>query len=269
MENFSAEELNLAAPVYSINSIDTYPLNPYRLLVYYIKTVSYNEIEHNNISLKDFYKNYSNTKRRELIDSAIAKLNLPNLNIEYVEKPEHEKIFLEFLIKKENTEIGHFIFYTHLSYISSFRYDTDEYVAAELDFSKYNCFEFLGIDPSNNIFDYSKDDKATPLFDMIIASIYAMYNFTEFTKYFKTKMLAVKNIQMFCDKLIKPIVTDMQLVFSPEHFMLGVLCGNTILKDSYSYDNYLQTVKEFEKSVRDKFGETYAKHDEDSSTSSS
>ena len=114
---------------------------------------------------------------------------------------------------------------------------------------------------------FAKSDKSPATLDMIFASIYALYNFTEYTKYFKTKMLAVKNIQMFCDKLIKPIVTETQLHFSPEYFVIGVLCGDTIIKEEYSYDNYLNTIKDFEKSIRDKFGEKYAK--KDSSTESS
>lgn len=255
------EQIDLALPVYSMASIDSNPLNPYRLLVHYIKTNAYNSIEHSNISLSDFYYNYDNAARRELVESTIKKFNLPNLNVQFVDKPEHEKIFLEFKFYKENIELGHFIFYTHLMYTSSSRYDTSEFAAAELDFSAYNCFEFLNVEQANNIFDFAKSDKAPETLDIIFATIHTLYNFTEYTKYFKTKMLAVKNIQMFCDKLIKPIVTDIQLYFSPEYFMIGVLCGDTILKDEYSYDNYLNTIKSFEKIIRDKFGEKFATKD--------
>lgn len=257
MENKLTKEdlLQIAAPVYSINSIDSYPLNPYRLLVHYIKTTAYDSIKHYNISLQDFYKNYNYDQRKEIFDNAFR---YPDLRFEYAEKFEHDKIFFDFKFYKENIELGRFIFYTHMSYISPTKYDTKEYVAAELDFSCYNCFDFLELDSANNIFDYAKSDEAEASIDMILANIYAFYNFTDFVKYFKTKMLVVKNIQMFCEKLIKPIVTDIQLTFAPEQFMLGVLCGNNILKDVYSYDNYLQTVKNFEKNIRDKFGETYA-----------
>ena len=96
------EQIDLALPVYSMASIDSNPLNPYRLLVHYIKTNAYNSIEHSNISLSDFYYNYDNAARRELVESTIKKFNLPNLNVQFVDKPEHEKIFLEFklILKK-------------------------------------------------------------------------------------------------------------------------------------------------------------------------
>lgn len=268
MKEMSKDDLlQSAIPVYSINSIDNYPLNPYRLLVHYIKTTAYETIEHCNVSLRDFCNKLDFNQRKELIENSIKKFGYPDLSIKYLEKFEHEKIFFDFTFYKENIELGRFIFYTHVSYVSPTKYDTKEYVAAELDFSAYNCFDFLELDPGNNIFDYAKDDSNEAVMDMILANIYVFYNFTEFVKYFKTKMLAVKNIQMFCDKLIKPIVTDIQLTFAPDQFMIGVLCGNNILKDVYPYDNYLQTVKGFEKAIRDKYGEMYAPDDKDKDSS--
>ena len=259
MENY----LETASPVYSITSMDSYPLNPYRMFVHYICTNAINAIgEHIPMSLLQFSE-LSYDERKTILLNKIKELNLSDLIIKFNEKPAHEKIFFEFNMKKENVDIGTFLFYKHLSYVSSTKSDTREYAAAELDFTIYDCFNFLqGLPSTSNILDFARDDMNEYSFDMIIATIYALYNFTDFVKYLKTKMLVVKNIQMFAEKLIFPIVTDMQLTFAPEKFMIGVLCGDKILKDTYVYDNYLKTIKEFEQCIRNKFGETYAHKDD-------
>ena len=92
---------------------------------------------------------------------------------------------------------------------------------------------------------------------MFMAFLKAFANSTDFIKVFKAKSLITKNIQLFADKLVRPYVVDMNIIYTPEHFLIGAVCGTDIIKQSYDYDNYLEHIKQFAANIRAKYGDKY------------
>lgn len=252
-----SNDIEVAIPAYSILSLEGCNVNPYREFSFYCKNTIYpNLSKYYNLSLKDLYA-MTNKERINFVNS----LNeiMPNAKFTIDEKPPHEKIFLKFDVSIENRNIASVIFYTHYSYSSSlsvtsnpnFNYDDlESFVACELDFTMFDELSFLQIPKENNIFDYTKSDENSLTVDMIIANLCGLCNFIDFIKILKTKILTVKNINMFTEKLIKPYVSDLTILFSPDSFIIGVICNNNIYKKEYSYNNYLTSINKFSEFIK-------------------
>lgn len=247
-----------STPVYSIENISQFPLNPYRLFVFHCADTIYPSIENKlNMSLKDFSE-LERHKQEALIVNAFR--NFPNMEIKFAEKPSHERIFLEFDVRNKGSQICLVQFFTHLTYIAgndSNEKDDNEYVACEVNFTEFDGFDFTNVSRRGNVIDFAKSDTDKEVMDMFVAHIIGLIDFTEFVKAYKAKSLVIKNINLFCDKLITPYVSDIQTAFSPDQFIIGVICGDNIHKMTYSYDNYLESVKTFSNAIKAKYGEKY------------
>lgn len=245
-----------STPVYTIQNLSQFPLNPYREFVFFCATEIFPKLENKiNLSLKEFSV-LSPDEQKSIITKAVDAI--PNAEIRILDKTSHQKIFLEAELYCKEVKIGLLQFFTHMTYVSTNSSDTDEeYVACELNFSSFDGFDFLNVQRNDNILDFSKDDNNKDSLDMLIANIMGLMDFTEFVKSYKAKSLVIKNINLFTDKLVKPYVSDIQNAFSPEHFLIGVLCGENIHKMTYPYENYLNSIKEFAKAIQDKYGDKY------------
>ena len=249
-----------STPVYSIENISQFPMNPYRLFVFYCADTIYPSIENKlNMSLRKFSK-LERYKQEEIIMNSFR--HLPDVEIKFAEKSSHARIFLEFEVKNKGSHICLVQFFTHLTYIagntSSTQSQVDtEYVACEVNFTEFDGFDFTNVSRRDNIIDFAKSDCDNEVMDMFIAHILGLIDFTEFVKVYKAKTLVVNNIKLFCDKLITPYVSGIQVAFSPDQFIIGVICGNKIHKMTYSYDNYLESVKTFSNTIKEKYGEKY------------
>lgn len=243
-----------AMPIYSLTNIEKLPNNPYREFAHYAAYTVYNKLpNHTNLSLKDFNE-LPHTERLNIIRLANA---YGDVNINF-KKSDHEKVFLEFDYMAGSTVLCNVKFYLHKKFFD----ESIESCACEIDFSENDIFDFLNISKSDNFFDFAKTDECNMTIDVILACLYIFANPTEFIKVYKAKSIVTKNITMFTKKLIEPIVTDMSIIFTPEYFLIGVICGTSIIKEKYAYDNYLESIKSFVSSIKEKFGDTYVKQDE-------
>lgn len=250
-----------STPVYSIESISQFPMNPYRLFVFHCANTIYPSIENKlNMSLKDFSKLERHNQEAIIMN---AFRHLPDVEIKFSEKPPHVRVFLEFEVKNRGSHICLVQFFTHLTYIagnnenSSNEQSDTEYVACEVNFTEFDGFDFTDVSRRGNVIDFAKSDSDNEVMDMFIAHILGLIDFTEFVKVYKAKLLVIKNINLFCDKLIAPYVSDIQTAFSPDQFIIGAICGDNIHKMTYSYDNYLESVKTFSNAIKTKYGEKY------------
>ena len=256
--NIDKSVIKLASPVYTLTNIEVMPNNPYREFAHYAAYTVLESLENNfhNLSLAEFGK-LSLDKQKEIILEAVSFA--PNAKVEFAEAPSHKRIFLEGTYKLGDTVLCTFKFYTHLSYTApdeSSKSDELHY-ACELDFTMNNFLEFLQVNSYDNFFDFSKDDSNIHTVDMILAFLKTFANSTDFIKVYKAKSLVIKNIQLFADKLVKPYVVDMNIIYTPEHFLVGAICGTDIVKQSYDYDNYLESIKQFAAGIRAKYGDKY------------
>ena len=246
-----------STPVYTIENLTQYPLNPYREFVHYCATDVFSHLEHKvNMSLKDF-KDLPKDKQKETLETIIGQFE--NVEIKYKPSTSHQRIFLEAEIFHKDIKIALVQFFTHMTYIDTSNQSEldEEYVACELNLTDFDGFDFMNLSRNDNILDFSKDDTDKDTLDMFAAHIYGVINFTEFVKVYKAKSLIIKNIDLFTAKLIKPYVSDIQNAYSPEHFLIGVLCGENIHKKTYPYDGYLEHIKEFAAAIKDKYGEKF------------
>ena len=247
-----------STPIYSIENISQFPMNPYRLFVFHCADTIYPSIENKlNMSLKDFYKLERHNQEAIIMKSFC---HLPDVEIKISETPSHTRIFLEFEVRYRGSHICLVQFFTHLTYIagytSSEQSDT-EYVACEVNFTEFDGFDFTNVARRGNVIDFAKSDTDKEVMDMFVAHILGLIDFTEFVKVYKAKSLVIKNINLFCDKLITPYVSDIQTAFSPDQFIIGVICGDNIHKMTYPYENYLESVKTFSNAIKEKYGEKY------------
>lgn len=253
-----------SVPVFSIENISTFPLNPYRLFVYHCATTVLDSIKSRiSMSLVDFYK-LSIEDQKKIIKSGLSVI--PGIKVKFEEKTAHKRIFLQAAISRKEEQLCLIQFFTHMTYISgnsSMQEDDSEYVACEINFSEFSGFDFTGISRINNVVDFIKSDTDTGVMDMVFAFIAGLADFTEYVKAYKAKQLMIKNINLFCDKLIKPYVQDIQTAFTPDEFVLGVICGENIHRQSYPYENYLKSVQEFAKDIIDKYGDKYKQEKEE------
>ena len=252
MEN---KDLSKAIPIYTVVNVAKFPLNPYREFVHYC-------VDHNfplfdgmtGLSLADL-KNLSQKNRVKILGSVTEKY--PAIVFNIFEQTSHPRIFLETDVLNNGTKVCNVKFYTHQYYSDSSTKDNTEYIAAEIDFTNNEELDFLNINREFNVLDFTRDGDDKNTVDMILAHIYGLCNFTDFLKHFKTKTLTVKNIDMFAKKMIEPYVQDMAILYSAKEFSIGTICGDEINKDTFTYDNYLQSVKQYAAEIIAKYGEKY------------
>lgn len=254
---FDKTTIKTASPVYTMTNIETMPTNPYREFAHYAAYSVLPTLEKTvNLSLKAFGQ-LSLDKMKEIINE--ANNFAEGARVEYKSEPSHKRIFLEGSYFLNDIELCTFKFYNHLSYTSP---ETDSkndelHYAVEVDFTMNNFLDFLQVSSFDNFFDFSKDDSNTLTVDMFMAFLKTFANSTDFIKVFKAKSLVTKNIQLFADKLVRPYVVDMNIIYTPEHFLIGAVCGTDIIKQSYDYDNYLEYIKQFAANIRAKYGDKY------------
>lgn len=262
---FDKNLIKSATPVYTIIENSNSSINPYRELIYYVaKNILPNLKEYHNISVREFAK-LSADKQKEIVKSAGSFAE--NLKVEFPEKTSHKKVFLEANYIQNNTVLCTLKFYSFASYTRSNYDDTEEnnlsendiHYNVEIDFSKNEFLNFMNVSKYDNFFDFSKDDTNPLCIDMILSFMKLFTDPTDYFKQHKAMAITTNNIQMLADKFIKPYVTDMKIIFVPEHFLVGVICGTNIIKQTYDYSNYLVSIKELAASIREKYGDTYKK----------
>jgi hypothetical protein len=246
-----------STPVYSIENLSLFPMNPYRLFVYHCAGTLFPAMEDKlNMSLAEFFK-MSEIEREHLIEKTLSKF--AGVEVIFAEKTSHARVFLEAEIKSKGSHICKLQFFTHMTYLAgNSREESDvEFVACEINFNEFDGFDFTGVSRGGNVIDFAKSDSDPEVMDMIFAHIYGLVDFTEYVKVYKAKSLIIKNINLFCDKLITPYVSDIQTAFSPESFIIGAICGETIHKMTYKYEDYLTSVKSFSEGIKQMYGEKY------------
>lgn len=255
---FEKSVIKTASPVYTLTNIETMPTNPYREFAHHAAYTVLPSLEkYHNLSLSKFGKLTSDEQKAIIKE---AEGFAPGVEVKFAENPSHKRIYLEGNLLQNNVVLCCFKFYTHLAYTApegSTPNNDELHYAVELDFTMNNFLDFLQISNYDNFFDFSKDDKNDLTVDMFMAFLKTFANSTDFIKVFKAKSLVTKNIQLFADKLVRPYVVDMNIIYTPEHFLIGAVCGTDIIKNSYDYDNYLESVKQFAASIRAKYGDKY------------
>lgn len=253
-----------SVPVYTLKSLLTCTLNPFREFTYYCVTKCFDNLPFKlNLSLTDMH-NMSASERETYINKMSSALE--NIDLNVVEAND-SNVFLKVEVLLKSTRIGTMNFVTYKA--SDEKTETaSSHLAMTFEFSQFDGFDFLDMSRDDNILNFVKDDTDKETVDMIFAHLAGLNDFIEFVRVYKAKSLMTKNIDTFTDKFVKPYVTIVQTAFLSDEFMIACACGEQIFKKSYPYDNYLKSVKEFGKMITDKFGDKYAKKEEpaDSST---
>jgi hypothetical protein len=253
MEN---KDLSKAIPIYTVVNVAKFPLNPYREFVHFCINNTYPLFEDMTKLSLDAFRQLSAEERVNIFNKVTEKH--PEITFNIFEKTSHPRIFLEADVLGKGTKVCNVKFYTHLYYSESNKEKDDkEYVAAEIDFTDNPELDFLNINREFNVFDFTRSGEDPNTIDMFFAHLYALCNFTEFLKHFKTKTLIVKNIDMFANKMIRPWVQDMAILYSANEFSIGSICGEEINKDVFPYDNYLNSVKKYAEEIKAKYGDKY------------
>lgn len=259
MIELEKNSIRKAMPIYALTPIEKAQNNPYREFAHYAAYTVYNKLpKHIGLSLRDFAK-LSYDEQAKILTAANEYAD--NVNIVF-STPEHPKIFLTANYMSEDKNLCNIKFYSYGKFCDSEK----DYYACELDFSDNDIFGFLNISNYDNFFDFTKTDLCDMSIDMILSCLYVFANSTDFIKVYKAKSIVTKNITIFAKKLIEPIVTDMNIIFTPEQFHIGVICGTSIIKESYTYENYLESIKSFTNSIKEKFGDIYKKEDTENQT---
>lgn len=255
-----------SAPVYSVLGLSEFLINPYREFVYFTVTSVFPELEHkSHMSMRQFYDMKDKNNQKELFKDLCEK-NIPGIEITFNKNTSHKKIFVEANVAYNGDNLGTIQFFTHITYLGNPKdyddaNDDTEYVACEFNFIEFSKFKTLvNNDTSyqnNNIIDFSKDENDNDTIDMIIAHIKCLANFTDFVKYYKTRSIVTNNINMFVDKLIGPYVSDYQVIYTPEYFIVAVLCGSVMHKLEFSYNDYLNSIKDMAEKIKARYGEKY------------
>lgn len=246
-----------STPVYSIENLSQFPMNPYRLFVYHCADTIFSGMQNKvDMSLNEFFR-LEKDEREHIIKDAFK--HLPGVEVIFKEKTSHARVFLEAEIKNKGSHICNLQFFTHMTYLAgNSREEVDEeFVACEVNFTEFDGFDFTGVNRRGNVIDFAKSDADPEVMDMIFAHLYGLIDFTEYVKCFKAKSLIIKNINLFCDKLITPYVSDIQTAFSPESFIIGAICGETIHKMTYKYEDYLASVRSFSDGIQKMYGDKY------------
>ena len=271
-----------STPVYSIVENEKFLFNPFREFMYYCATSVFSSLENkSNMSLNDFYelstlnvKNVNdcdedepaNNAELKLIESLKSNISSDDIKVECY-KPEHKKIFVQCDIKFKNKNICELKFFKHIVFIAGEHIEDEnnekEYVACELNFKEFDEFLHLLDDNENYkssmVYMFAKDDNDKDTFDMIVAHIKGLCNFTDFMRSYKSKSLAAKNANMFIEKLVSPYVSDYEVYFTSENFIVSMICGCTLHRVACTYDNYLSQIKDIKDKIISKYGEKYHK----------
>lgn len=235
-----------SGPVYSLINIEQNPVNPYRELMYYCISTVYSNMENKlNLSFLDFAE-LPVEKQKQIL--SIPESYCDGVTVSF-ESSIHKKVLYKCIYKKDNTILCELMFYSYTDYVK----DKDAY-AVEIKFVDNPIFDFLDINRDNNYFDFVKDETTTANIDIVLSFIKVFANDIDFLGVFKAKALVTKNIKMFADKLIKPYVTDMNILFAPNYFIIGAIHGINIIKKEYSYDNYFNSIKEFAADIKERYG---------------
>lgn len=255
-----------SAPVYSVLAFSNFPINPYREFVFYTVTSVFPTLENKcNMSMREFYEIGDNLKQ-ETFFKELCEKNIPEIKVDFLKKTLHRKIFLEANLSYKGESLGVIEFFTHVTYLGNPKEYNDanddlEYIACAYNFIDFSKFQTLMNNDmtyqNDNVIDFCKDENDNDTIDMIIAHIKCLANFVDFVKYYKTRSITANNINIFTDKIIGPYVSDYKVVFTPESFIINVLCGSVMHKLEFSYDNYLSSIKEMGEKIKEKYGEKY------------
>lgn len=267
-----------SAPVFSIVELEKFKLNPFREFTNYCATNIINKLNNKcGMSLVDFYEICkADKKEAEFKLKDILKSNISDdIEINF-DKPEHKKIFLECSINYKMKPIGRLKFFSHIVFLDkdknddiddTLENDDNEYRACEFNFQEFNEFLHVINDDtdyiSSMVYMFAKDDQNNDTIDMLVSHIKGVCEFTDFIKTFKAKSLIVKNIDMFIKKLVEPYVSDYEVYYTSDNFIISVLCGCTLHRVTCNYDNYLAQIKNLKEKLIDKYGEKYHKPDKE------
>lgn len=244
-----------ATPVYSLENIAEFPLNPYREFVRYCATVCMDSLPYKfNMSLDDFYKSAKTDqiKCTDKINGCLKNVKLiPNI----AKRLQSE--FFQVSINLNNIVIGSISFKT-LDIVDNTRDVSATQHCANFRFDDFDGFDFTGVPRDDNVFSFIKDDKDVDVIDMIFAHLYGIDTFLDFVRMYKALSLKQKNISIFTDKLVMPIVTSMQVVYMSETFTIVTLCGANLDKYTYGYDNYMKSIQSCRDNILERFGTNYA-----------
>lgn len=244
-----------------------YPVQPFTEFVYFCSNNFYDKIEDKTgLSIKDIYNAVISKSGKEK-DAVIANFadmitaRCPGTTWKYTQEFENntcnQRIFVDLDIFFKGSTLCNIKLYTHMSFITPAKLGDRVYAACQFDFSTFDGFDFLELDRDTNIFDFSKDDECKETFDMIIACVQGLTHFTDFIKEYKVKTITVGNIQNFIDRLIAPIVNDVQALCTPYEFVIVAKCGEEFIKKKYSYEDYLNSVRDFANYIKEKYGERF------------
>ena len=259
-------------PNCNICSSEQFPVQPYREFVYFASENFFEKMaDKTNLSLKDLYKFYAEDTadddkvRKHNAAEKIAKLiveRIPGITYEISDEIIHQRIFSTFDIKKNNTVLCNLTFYNHMSFISPSKLGDRLWTACQFDFSMFDGFDFLELERDNNLLDFAKSDSDTETFDTIISCVAALANFTDYIKMYKAKKIMANNIISFIEKLVAGYVTDVQVLFGVHEFVIAALCGAEIVKNKYTYDNYLASIRDFADFIKNKYGDQFVKKED-------
>lgn len=251
-----------STPVYSLENIMEFPLNPYREFVKYCSTVCFDSILNKlDMSLLDFYnvceKNDGSVK---LVVNSMNRI-LKNVKVSIDERiVKKDGVFCTFTISLNRDKIGMVNFKT----LDVMNDDGSEEFSEMLPltdatfvFTDFDGFDFTGLPVCDNVLLFIKDDKDKDVMDMILAHLIGIDNFLDFVRVYKALVLKQKNIEMFADKLIAPLVSSMQVVYMSDEFTIITLCGANLDKYTYPYDNYMKSIQLCKDNILASYGTKY------------
>lgn len=240
-----------SVPIYTLENILKFPLNPYREFVYHCSTEYFNSLPFKfNLSLEDIY-GFSSDEKNQYIN----EMNSNFKDIKLICKDSSdEEVFLKAEVSYKNKNIGTLTFFRYIDDETGFKSSNDYHLAMTFGFSNFDGFDFIEAVREDNVLNFAKDGEDKETADMIFAHLIGFDNFFDFVKVYKAKILMVKNINTFSEKLIKPYVSDMQVVCMSDEFIISLLCGDQVLKYAYPYKNYMKSIKDLNVEIINKFG---------------
>jgi len=247
-------------PVYSIENIAQFPLNPYREFVRYCITHCFDLLPYKfNMSIEDFYEcdNEQRTAYTDKINSSLKNIKLIPKNTGL-----RPSVFFQISVDLNNSNIGNISFKT-LDIVNAQSDAVSTQHSADFVFREFDGFDFTEVPREDNILSFIKDDKNCNTLDMIFAHLYGIDNFLDFVRSYKALSIKQKNIEMFTDKIIAPLVTSMQVVYMSDTFTIVTLCGANLDKYTYTYDNYMKSVQSCKDNILERYGTNYQTTDND------
>lgn len=240
-----------AIPIYSVESITSFPLNPYKEFILYC--VNKNLPFDFSMSLQDMYDSIDES------DTYISKMNTAFKNIKLIIKKSFIRdstfYYVEILYKGKKVGTMSYDTFNILDNSDNIKSTNREMT---MSFKDFDGFDFIELPRDDNVFTFIKDDQNKDVCTTVFAILIGLDDILDFIRVYKAKMLKVKNIGMFVDKMIKPHTTNVQVVYLSNVFTIVVLCGIHILKYTCEYDNYLKFIKECEEDILVKYNDIYA-----------